>query len=505
MRDRQWIYSIFLCILLGMSGFACSVEIEGDGPDMPDQPGEEDTRLRSITLHIGASETLTTRAYGGDPNAREGEFMNTLRIFIVDSNNYIEKIISASDSVSFQNARNAAGAGCVTDYTTTVDLTLGEKTIYAFANMEAVRRVDGEILDNELKALDEGSVWPEDMSAYIINNPAKDIDLKNNFIPMSVRQEVDLTVDGQRVSVALVRLVARLDVSIHSDQGNVTVTQLSVNDFADKVSLFEPTNGVAPDDVTNTVYTFSLPEGGLKVANNETVSLDPVYVNETWDETNPFEVSLTLANGVTMNGETISKDLERNHILPLRLGLSDRDLNLTITAQVAPIGGYPVQVYTGGPSLTDNYSVALPEGCTFSITGEFLSTGDVHNPITAWLWGIGETATDPITLSNAVVTLERNSVEENDTEKSILGHLTALPGQEVTLHYTVYQPNAETGTLTITTEALEEFGQTRSAEWCAAPRWYEPVMLMRNEETRNKEMKNKEMKNEESSIVYRNS
>ena len=482
MRDRQWIYLIFLCILMGMSGFACSVEIEGDGPDVPDQPGEEDTRLRSITLHIGASETLTTRAYGGDPNAREGEFMNTLRIFIVNADNLIEKIITASDSVSFQDAWKAAGAGCVTDYTTTVDLTLGKKTIYAFANMDKVERV-GETgtLDNELKALEEGSKWPVDMSDYVIDNPAGNIDLKKCFIPMSVRQEVDLTVDGQRVSVALVRLVARLDVSIHSDQGNVKVTQLSVSDFADRVSLFEPTDGVAPEGVVNDSYTFSL-DGGLEVANNETVSLDPVYVNETWDETNTFEVSLTLGNEVTMTGKTISNNLERNHILPLRLGLSDRDLELTIKAQVAPIGGYPVTVYSGGHSLTDNYSVDLPEGCTFSISGVFISTGNVHNPITAWLWGVGETATNPITTSNAVITLERNSVDANDVDKSILGHLTALPDQVVTLHYTVYQPNAETGTLTITTKKLEESSQTRSTEWCAAPRWYEPVFLMRNEE-----------------------
>lgn len=460
--------------MLGM--VACSEGANGIDNPMED----EDPRLEAVTLHIGASETATTRAFGGDENARKGEFMNTLRVFIVDADGLIEKVITATDSTTFQTSRKTDGAGCVTNYTTTVDLLPGMKTIYAFANMDNVYKVGEatQTFDDELDALQEGGTW-QNLSSYVLSDPAKDINLTTNFIPMSVQQSVDLTVDNQQVSIALVRLVGRVDVTVNNQQGDVTVSKLTLSDFADRVFLFEQTGETktVPEGTTYSMYERTFDEGGLTISNSTTTPLEPFYVNETFGRTEAFKVSLALKNA-TLSGNTQSMNIERNHILPLRLNLSDLEIILTITAQIAPIGGYPETVYTDGSSLTDNYQITLPEGCTFTISGKLQSSGGAKQNISKWSWWIGD---DKEVTSNDVVVLDGNV---KNVSGDISGHMTALPDQTVTLKFQVYSPNAKSGTLTITTEALKDWNDYETetnalTEWLAAPRWYEPVVLVK--------------------------
>ena len=181
-----------------------------------------------------------------------------------------------------------------------------------------------------------------------------------------------------------------------------------------------------------------------------------------------------------MSGQTQTTSIPRNHVLPLALRLSNVDLELDITAQVAPIGGYPVRVTLADPSLTDNYHINLPEGCTFEITGQFKpNSGQAIE-------------------ANLTVKLADNeptnivTIETSGSATAVTGHITALPGQQATLYFEA-QANGglrETGNLIIHTVSLQNGtdypaysgSQTRAAEWCAAPRWYEPVFLMKNEE-----------------------
>lgn len=473
----KWIYQVLSGLLVMLGMVACSEGANGIDNPMED----EDPRLEAVTLHIGASETATTRVYGGDDNARKGEFMNTLRVFIVDADGLIEKVITATDSTTFQTSRKTDGAGCVTNYTTTVDLLPGMKTIYAFANMDNVYKVGEatQTFDDELDALQEGGTW-QNLSSYVLSDPAKDINLTTNFIPMSVQQSVDLTVDNQQVSIALVRLVGRVDVVVNNQQGEVTVSKLTLSDFADRVSLFEQTGETknSPNDTKYNDYVHDFGESGLTIPNSTTTpfELDTFYVNETFGRTEAFAVSLELANGTTLNGNTVASNIERNHILPLQLNLSNLDIILTITAQIAPIGGYPVTVYTDEASLTNNYQITLPEGCTFTISGKLQSSSGVNQDIERWSWWINneDGTTDA---SNDVVVLDDNVT---NATSDISGHVTALPGQTATLNFQVYQPNAKNGTLTITTEALkdwDDYAITRAMDWLAAPRWYEPIHL----------------------------
>ena len=472
----KWIYQVLSGLLVMLGMVACSEGANGIDNPMED----EDPRLEAVTLHIGASETATTRVYGGDDNARKGEFMNTLRVFIVDADGLIEKVITATDSATFKTNLETEGAGCVTNYTTTVDLLPGMKTIYAFANMDNVYRVDEttRTFDDELEALKEGDTW-QNLSSYVLSDPANGIDLTTRFIPMSVQQSVDLTVDNQQVSIALVRLVGRVDVTVNNQQGDVTVSKLTLSDFADRVFLFEQTGETktVPEGTTYSMYERTFDEGGLTISNSTTTPLEPFYVNETFGRTEAFKVSLALKNA-TLSGNTQSMNIERNHILPLRLNLSDLEIILTITAQIAPIGGYPETVYTDGSSLTDNYQITLPEGCTFTISGKLQSSGGAGQEITSWSWWIGD---NKEVTSNNVVVLDG---DVTNVSGDISGHMTALPDQTVTLNFQVYSPNAKRGTLTITTEALKDWNDYETVtnaltEWLAAPRWYEPVVLVK--------------------------
>ena len=94
--------------------------------------------------------------------------------------------------------------------------------------------------------------------------------------------------------------------------------------------------------------------------------------------------------------------------------------------------------------------------------------------IASWSWWVGN---DNTARSNDVIVL--NGIVSN-TGDDISGHVTALPGQTATLNFQVYQPNAKNGTLTITTEALQDWNDytiARAMDWLATPLWYEPVRL----------------------------
>lgn len=215
-------YKLGKILLAGLMAVmvACSEEEEiVPSPVEPDEPDKE-TILEAVTIQFGPEGTAETRAFNGDNNAREHEFMNSLIAFIVDAEGKIEVVINATDSTSFQEALKEDGAGNVAQYSTTVDLKPGTKTIYAFANMDKVKRVDANetsFLDT-LKDLQKDANWPEAYATAIIEDPASKVNFEEEgFIPMSVvRRDVNLTVSGQQVNIELVRLVSRVDITLQN-------------------------------------------------------------------------------------------------------------------------------------------------------------------------------------------------------------------------------------------------------------------------------------------------
>lgn len=481
MRIGKYIGGIALAGMLAL-GWACSDEEPIVTPPVgPDEPTEEETILEAVTIQFGPEGTVETRAYGDD-NARDHEFMNSLIAFIVDAEGQIEVVINATDSIPFQNTLTAQGAGNVDHYSTTVDLTPGAKTIYAFANMDKVHPVGDdqtsflttlmEIATREDKEWDNANV-----DGVVLNDPARTVNLKDGFIPMSVvRRDVNMTVSGQQVNIELVRLVSRVDITLQNQQGaEVTVSSLTMSDFANRVALFEPEEETpsAPTDATNSPKTFD--NRNIKVPSQaDPTEIVSFYVNETWGRTNPFSVALTI-DGKEMTGETKGQTIRRNHILPLALRLAESALYLEVTAQVAPIGGYPVAVYLDGSNkLTDTYEIALPEGSTFSVEGYLVGVaGDAEENqirITGWSW-----------TNNSPSICEL----ESTTKNPIVGHLTALPEQEASFGFEITAPVSRTDcSLTIQTKEVGDkpwkswdASVASLRQWQAKPTLYELVPL----------------------------
>ena len=487
-------YMIGKILLVGLMAMmlACSEEEAiVPSPVGPEEPIEEETILEAVTIQFGPEGTVETRAFNGDNNAREHEFMNSLIAFIVDAEGKIEVVINATDSASFIKAVETDGVGNVAQYSTTVDLKPGAKTIYAFANMDRVHPI-GDVQTSfltTLKEISKGSEWKNaNVDDVILKDPAATVNFeKGGFIPMSVvRRDVNMTVSGQQVNIELVRLVSRVDITLQNQQGaEVTVSDLTMSDFADRVTLFEPEkdNPAAPTDATNSTKTFDNlnREVPSQADPTEIVSF---YVNETWGRDEAFNVALTI-DGKKMTGNTSSETIRRNHILPLALRLAESALYLEVTAQVAPIGGYPVSVALDGQGkLTDT----LPEGCTFSVEGYLVGVaGDTEKnriPITDWTWD-HEASSVCSLVGESEETLEledgtkKTVMRVTDKSGSISGHLTALPGQEMAFDFAINAPVVRTDCrLQVTTAEVGDAPWDASLrQWQAKPTLYELVPL----------------------------
>lgn len=472
------------------AGLICLCACSEDKQEIvPDPAPEGGRKLEAIQLHIGASGTMETKAYGGDENAEEGEFINTLHVFVVDEDGLIEAAINANDELT-ADEKVLAGVGNLTNFTTTVDLMPGSKTIYAFANMDNVTLVES---DNDMKSilagLETGTKWNSEINDYVLDNPAADINENLNdqgtpkgteyYIPMSVQQMVDVNIDGQSVDVALVRLVGKVRAALTNRQGApVAITNISMGNFSENVSLFENSSGSNERNIT---YRKDYGDAALEIPNQtEATSLPVFYVNETVSGGDPFTISLTI-DGKVMTGSTKTIIIPRNSVLPLALSLSQTDLELEITAQVAPIGGYPVTVRLSDPSLTDHYHINLPEGCTFEVTGEFKPS--VGNEVSVESMSLVLDDED----SQSIV-----KIDQSETSGTATGYVTALSGQKATLKYIATANNAQfykEGTLTIHTVLLQDMdtqypsytveSQNSLTQWGEAPRWYEIVPMMR--------------------------
>lgn len=488
MMKNYYIYMYgFLLLLLGGLP-ACTKEIGGDDSEIVTPPDiDENTELEAVTIRIGAAETAETKAMHGDENAVEGEFIHSLHLFIVDNQNVITKhiaVTSESEDLSAEQQAEAA-IGNLPQYSTTIDILPGTYTFYAFANMEnakATTETADQTLDDKLSTLKEGNPWAE-INDLIIDNPAEKVNLeKKMYIPMSVSQTFDLSADGQRISLSLVRLVAKVRATLHNDRGSdISVTKLEmVGSYASAVPLFpsEQHEVVTQDQV---IYTKDFTDSPIQVSSNNAHTFDDIYINETFDGS--FALNLTIDKNV-YEGILKATNISRNHILPVALTLSNTNLVLEIKAQVAPIGGYPVTVYTGDASLTNEFKIELPEGCTFTINGAFTPEVGTSEPVTVWQWTVPATSTSFVHLENSTEKEDGTWVLDNDNIP-LLGYLTALPGQQnILLNYLVSMPTRMDGTLTIETVPLNDWDEyqlsTRSLiQWGEAPRWYEAVGLVK--------------------------
>ena len=281
---------------------------------------------------------------------------------------------------------------------------------------------------------------------------------------------INISEATENIRVELVRLLGRVDVVVSSDRDR-TISSFTMKNFATKVPLFD---GDASLEATEDV-TISFDNVAINASSTHEFSF---YVNETLNEsanTGGFAVSLTTGDATLEGSTPINKTIPRNSVLPLKLSLSDYQLQIKVMAQVAPIGGYPVNVYQTAYSLTNDYAIeSLPEGCTFTIDGSLIyMDGTEISGDWSWAWNLTDEDDKYIQLDGS------------GTEKPVNGHIAAL--QDDTSHAlsfsVTYQGEViREGTLTINKIGAlgDNYPQTRATDWSAAPRWYIPVALTRN-------------------------
>lgn len=474
---------VCLCLLSGVLP-SCTKEIGGaeDEPEIVVPPVDEDPQLEAISIRIGAAETAETKAMHGDENAVEGEFIHSLHLFIVghdtEKRDTIARhiIVNSNESEGLTNdQKQELQKGNLPQYATTIENILpGSYTFYAFANMgNAKAGTENASVDELLSKMTEGSAW-SGIDNLVINDPAASVNLaEGQYIPMSVKQDVELTVDGQQINLSLVRLVSKVRATLYNERGNeVKVMKLQmVGTYAKSVTLFPSDTHEAGTD--QTIYTKDFGSNPISIAHNGSHTFDEIYINETFGSS--FTLGLTI-DGNEYEGVLQTKDVSRNHVLPVALNLKNTNLVLAITADVAPIGGYPITVYTGAANLTNDFKVTLPEGCTFTIQGTF--TPEVGEPVSVeqWTWTVPSAYT-------SIVQLESSTGDETGnwicTENPLSGYLTSLSGQTADLGFLVSLPNRLQGTLTIETTQLGDYNTRSLTQWGEAPRWYEAVGLVK--------------------------
>ncbi len=457
---------VVICSLM-----ACTHTINGDDDPNINPDPTPDTLVKNVTIQVGAANTQDTKAQHGDEYATEGEFIHSLHLFIV-GNGFIEEHITLDDTTA---TSTAAVKGNLPNYLQRVSsMAPGQKTIYAFANMENVYEVGGKTLDAVFKGdeYQRGKAWDDSkITNTIVKDPMSLVDIANKkFIPMSVKQNVTVVTDDQQITVSLVRLVAKMSISLTNNQGaSLSISKVTISSFADEAPMFEWNDSQTG---TKTVEkTFDTP---VVVNNDETKEVIQCYVNETHG-TEMFRVTLVI-NGTEYTGLLKSSSLQRNHYLPVILYMLNSSLILEFTADVTPIGGYPTPVVLGQASLTNNYRVNLPEGCRFTMKGHFLTNSKDTVKITDWKWTVRSGSETKIHVSNTAQ--EDGSYTDLD---GLEGNIVGLSGQDIYFDFDVYLPIRITGGyLNIHTVPLQDWGTTYPAAaqlWGSKAVWYEPVGL----------------------------
>ena len=185
---------------------------------------ESEKDLCRVYIQIGASENQETRA-GDDENALDGEFIHELCVFVVDGDGKI--VWKGTDDVEGAYTKGDPASGNAYEWRSReLSLTEGNKTIYAFANWSTVNNDSW----NEIINKSVGETLSDDDLKITIDNPAGKVDLTSEtdkkFIPMSVKQEVNITVD-QTIRVELVRLVGRVDIQLtNANTSDVKISNL---------------------------------------------------------------------------------------------------------------------------------------------------------------------------------------------------------------------------------------------------------------------------------------
>lgn len=406
----------FLALALPLALASCS--FDGDYDDCAEAVGD----VKTVRLQITANDpdevagTRFSPAEGdikGNERGTDGEYINSLDIFIVSSATSATSanVVYASHLDAADLGGDAAN-GNLTSYTSEpIELTDGTLyTVYAFANMSDTY---ASAWSSSVASIDKGgTLTASTLNVIMLDDPAGKLDFKNGkFIPMSASYDIT-SLTSPVIEVGLDRLVSKIRLGIKK-ASNVNVTNLNISGWADKVPLMNSAT------VTGATYecekTFSNPELTEK---GGTYSMEVFYVNESPKGHN-FNVKVTTDEpGTPTYTATTSRDnIPRNCIYPLTLNINQLDLQLTAGFYFNAIGArVPVAVSNSGE---DEFNVSIPDGMEFYLNAEM--TGDQGGNTFTYAWAETDGTPEGFTLYD-----DNNDQIDQVTGAHIAGAIPAL-------------------------------------------------------------------------------
>lgn len=357
---------------------ACAVLLSSCYGDEADGCPPDAGSAVPVKVNVSAGEIgdLNASRAGGDANAEDGEFINTLHVYIVshEGDNALRTFMNLSPDLT---GSALAQKGNLTEWTSEpLTLIPGTYTFYAFANIEEYEgeygaegtavgiqeTTGGQLLDDNFVI---GQVFSdEDINSFRLFNPAGKIDLDGGkFIPMSAKGELTITSDlnasgGIIVDLPLERLVSKVRMTVGDGATLSSNASVTFSGCSQNVPLMAASTGISRGS-RGVSTTKSFENGSRQVE---------FYVNET-PAGDPFTV--TLNTGKSGNGDvsayvakTQRTDIPRNSIYPLSLSFPEFAPQFTWESWEAAIGAVPVEVVVE----ENNYIVKIASGNTFKFT-----------------------------------------------------------------------------------------------------------------------------------------
>ena len=396
----------YICIWAVCLLAACSA-----GDDATSFPGQADAENRvGVTLQLSALSSQTSQSsrsslWDTDTEALPGEMMKSWFVVVVQ-NEKIEKIITSD----FES-----GVTEVEKDQVFVKLNTGATTFYSFANIKPE-----EIGLNASKSVGQPLPAGFDEKTYQMDGNSQHFhllmtpDFQNGY-PMSNKQVVNITDNQQVINLEVIRMVAKVQLSITNATGHAIVLQ-SIT-LSDVTLNGNPNIKLLPNvDSANELKGVNLADGMAKgtitltAAENNGITIVAgakqtacFYMNESLVDKGAdggnryFILSLTTvdaATGATSNHRYAMlswNEIRRNDYLKIPIKLEDYQIRWTVEA-FSPIGVLP-KVKDDGKTLSLDFGYYGE----FHIKPEVIklsSTGSQTLPVSLWQMGTDETGSE---------------------------------------------------------------------------------------------------------------
>lgn len=342
MKNYKTIYSWMMVLL--------SVVYAGCDSETTVMPMEEDELSVKVSMSISAQMGEQTRVWT-DANAWDGEMMNNWIIVITDTNDKIEKIINSTFSEIEKEI----------DYSNDIELTIGTKRFYSFANVRLSMVANGTPTEGATLNLKSN-----------FSAPANGL-IPSDGIPMSNVQTINIrNVQQQTIHVEVVRMMAKVTLKLINQSGiDLLVDNIGIDNLTKEggsistLPILTPTTSSSIED-----FTYSWGEPQNFPADEDTLRLT-IYINESVVPASSIQQNHILRVGTLRQSDNAAQEgrfallnwssFLRNQysIIPIIID----DYRLVLEAlDYPPIGVYPAVI------TSSDYRDFV---CTFSAGGDF--------------------------------------------------------------------------------------------------------------------------------------